>query len=141
MNYGTVDLLQGIRDMFRDCRENCRGVCRGCDDSSSGIHQIEHQFNIDNRQSRPMVITCWLVFGLCISILGISLPIVMVNHVITPSNKLQFGVFYGIAVFFLLISIIANALSCYSMIRSRQRARYAAVNNDNHNEYESENYA
>jgi hypothetical protein len=106
MNFGAsyaydADFIEGIREIFTECGECCRS---GCNDCSS-------EFNIDQRQARPLVVTCWIVFCLCAVLLVVTIPIVVTKGFL-ESNKVSLVVFYVIVGFFFVVSCIANFISC-----------------------------
>ena len=109
MNFSSTNLMrncgQRFDDLFSDCRENCRN---GCNDEQS-------EFNIDNDQTRGMVITCWVIFGLCALIIIVTLPVTITYGMFDGALGTSLILFYCIVGFFFIISCIANFISCRSL--------------------------
>lgn len=107
---------EGFSELCSDCFSNCRGACRGCERD-----RFESDFNIDNREARAMVVTCWAVFGLCFIVLLITLPITITNGAFEGGSRTSLIIFYCVVCFFFLVASIANFISCRSLSNSRNQ--------------------
>jgi len=117
MNFGNVttngnDFTNGLESLFRECRTFCR--------SRRDRYHVENDFNIDDQLSHPMVLICWVLFGLCIIIFSISIPISIINGLIYKHTT-SFIVFYSIVGFLFVVSLLANILSCKSLYNHRRQ--------------------
>lgn len=115
-HFAGANFTEGLQDVLDECDDSCcrcRGCCTSCADMT---------FNIDNGQSHPMVVTCWIVFLMCVIFLAVSIPAVIANS--ADMDKTTVGVFYGIVGFFLLVSGIAIVLSCIVL------PRYSEIEDD-----------